>query len=158
MGKAFIVNEAAVRAMNLDSPIGAKLSWNNIEGEIVGVTRDFHFQSLYHEIQPMAMLAMEWYNYLCIKIDPNSRQVAIDIITNVFNKLRPTEEFSYTFFADLVNDRYIKEERLYVIIKYFAIMAILITSIGLLGLTSLIIKEKTKEIGMRKVLGARFRK
>ncbi len=83
-GNAYVVNEAAVRAMHLDSPVGTKFSWNNIEGEIIGVTKDFHFRPLHYEIQPMAILVLEWYNYLCVKVDPNNLNRAIDNIKNVF--------------------------------------------------------------------------
>ncbi len=153
-GGAYIVNETAVKAMNMENPVGEKFSWNNIDGKIIGVVKDFHFRPLRYEIQPFGLLILPSYNYLCIKIKPDKIAGAISFIENKFKKLRPGQEFGYKFLEDMVFGQYRAEERMGTIVKYFTYLAIFISCLGLFGLISFTAEQRTKEIGIRKTLGA----
>jgi putative ABC transport system permease protein len=153
-GGAYIVNETAVKAMNMDNPVGKNFSWNSIDGKIIGVVKDFHFRPLRHEIQPFGLLVIPSYNYLCVKIKPDKITGAISFIEDKFKKLRPGQEFSYKFIENIIERRYQTEERMGTIVKYFTYLAIFISCLGLLGLISFTAEQRTKEIGIRKTLGA----
>lgn len=147
----YVLNETAVKMAGLDSPIGKRFN----DGEVIGVVKDFHFRSLHNKIQPLALLAIpEWNNYVSIKVRGNNLPGIIGYIEEVSNEIAPGFIFEYHFLDDRLESSYRAEMRLGRIFSYFAILAVIISCLGLLGLSSFIIKQRTKEIGIRKVLGS----
>jgi len=153
----FVLNQTAVNKMGLDSPIGKRAVINETEGNIIGVVKDFHFRSLHHAIEPVALLyePVTFYTMM-IKLDPEAAQTQDTIrdIEKVWKEFAPDEVFVYTFLEDNLNDLYQKEKiqgRLFI---YFSGLALFIACLGLLGIVSYTTEQRTKEIGIRKVLGA----
>lgn len=152
--ETYIINEAAARALGMHDPIGKNMSWNNRPGKIIGVIKDFHLSSLHNEIQPLGILILPQYNYLCIKIRPGGFAGTMEFIKDTMNKFRPGQALDYKFMDEWIDARYRAEERMGKIIRYFTALAIFISCLGLLGLASFTAEQRTKEIGIRKVLGA----
>jgi predicted permease len=152
--EAYIVNEAAVRAMGMRDPVGKSMAWNRRPGRIVGVVKDFHLRSLHHEIAPMGILIYRGYNYLCVKIRPEGIASTLDSIRTALDKFRPGQQIDFKFMNEWIGARYRTEERMGRIIRYFTGLAVFISCLGLLGLVSYTAEQRTKEIGIRKVLGA----
>ena len=153
--QAFIVNETAVKAMGMHDPVGKKFSWNRRNGRIIGVVKDFHNRSLHQEIQPFAFLiSPPWYSYLSIRINPAASAEALQFLENKWKELRPGQDFSNFFLDSYVDGFYRSEQRMEKVIQYFTIIAIFISCLGLFGLATFSAGQRTKEIGIRKVLGA----
>jgi putative ABC transport system permease protein len=153
----FVINETAVKEMGLDSPVGKRAVINRTEGIIIGVVKDFHFRSLHHAIEPAALLYEPATFYtMVIKLRPGvtNEQECIRYIESVWKELSAEDPFIYTFFEDTLRDLYKKEEIQSRLITYFSVLALFIACLGLLGIVSLTLEQRTKEIGIRKVLGA----
>ncbi|MFC2156572.1 ABC transporter permease [Acidobacteriota bacterium] len=153
-GKAYIINEAAARAMGLQDPVGTEMSWNNMPGQIIGVVRDFHLTSLHQQIGPLGIMVLPWYNYLCLKLQPENITSTLESVEKTIQKFRPNQEFQHNFMDEWIERRYRAEERMGKIIRTFTYLAIFISCLGLIGLVSFTTEQKTKEIGIRKVLGS----
>jgi len=154
--KAVIVNQTAVDTLGLTHPIGKKFSrWEIEDGRIVGVVRDFHFSSFRMEIEPMFfLLRPERANRFSIKIAPRDVRKTLTFIREIFRAYDPSFFFDYHFLDDSFNTMYQAELRLGTILIFFSFIAIVLTLLGLIGLIFFILEKKTKEIGIRKVLGA----
>ena len=153
--EAFIVNETAVLAMGMQDPVGKKFSWNRTKGRIIGVVKDFHNRSLHQEIQPFVFLVSPpWYRYLSIKINPAANAEALDFLKDKWKELRPGQDFSNFFLDSYIDGFYRSEQRMEKVLQYFTFIAIFISCLGLFGLTTFSSGQRTKEIGIRKVLGA----
>jgi ABC-type antimicrobial peptide transport system permease subunit len=162
---AYIVNETAVREMQLEDPVGKKIRFAHPDfpeslrnGTIIGVVRDFHAGTLHQKI-PSLVLRMyrPWYGFLILKIDPVEIQSTISYLGGLVDQLAPGYPFDYMFFEDSWTNQYQSEYRTNRMIRLFALLAILISSLGVLGLSSYSALRRTKEIGIRKVNGARSR-
>jgi len=158
-----VINEQAVRQFGFASPeeaLGKNLvmMWNGEETlfPVVGVVRDFHFQELRSEIKAYGFLlnASTNYSYLVAHAKGTNIKPALAAIGNAWKKLNPNEPFEYSFLDEDFQKNYQAEERLAAIIRYFTIVAIFISCLGLFGLTTFSVEQRTKEIGIRKVLGA----
>jgi len=153
--EAYIVNETAVLAMGMKNPIGKRFSWNQRDGRIIGVVKDFHNCSLHQEIQPFVFLVSPpWYRCLSIKINPAAEAEALNFLKNKWKVLRPGQDFSYFFLDSYIDGFYRSEQRMENVLQYFTFIAIFISCLGLFGLTTFSAAQRTKEIGIRKVLGA----
>ena len=151
---AWIVNETAVRAMNMDSPVGKWLKlWDN-QRKIVGVVKDFHFESLHNEIMPMAMRVSPFNPWVCIKIKSQDVPRVLKVIEMKWRELCPDYPFEYQFLEDQIHAQYMPDQRIVNLFQYFTLLAIIISCLGLFGLISFFTQERTKEIGIRKILGA----
>ncbi len=153
---AFLVNEAAVKAAEWKSPIGQKFThWSGETGEIVGVMKDFHLHSLHSPIDPLYIyLDPNNFSYISIKIKPADIPATIGYVKSVMNKFSPGYPFDYSFFDELFDKAYHTEQRMVTIFSSFAVLAIMIACLGLFGLTAFAAEQRTKEIGIRKVVGA----
>ena len=151
---AWIVNEAAVRAMGMDSPVGKWLRLWDDQRKIVGVVKDFHYESLHSEIMPMAMRISQYNPWACIKIRSNDVQGTLKFIEQKWSELCPDYPFEYRFLDDQINEMYLTDQRISRLFQYFTLLAIVISCLGLFGLATFFAQERTKEIGIRKVLGA----
>ena len=153
--QSFIVNEAAVRAMGLEDPVGTKFTLYGNEGQIIGVVQDFHYKSLQKEIEPLVMrIEPDRDSYVFVKFKSGSTQEALAAVQKVYQDFNPEYPLEYTFLEEAVEHLYDSEEKTRRIFNYFTIIAILISCLGLYGLAAYMAQQKTKEIGIRKVLGA----
>ena len=148
----FVINETAVKQMGLKNPVGKSISGN---GRIIGVIKDFNFNSLHSEIKPCAFdLDPRWYNYLAIKIKPSEIEASLQHIEKTINSIAPGFPFSYNFMDQDFESLYQSEQQLGKLFTSFALLTIIISSMGLFGLSIFMVERRTKEIGIRKVAGA----
>ncbi len=153
-GQALILNQTAARAFGLDSPIGKTLSVGN-SYTIVGVLEDYHFQSLHHEIEPLALVYdPPSCNIANIRISPHDIDHTLAYIGNVWEELSPDHPFEYRFFDESYDRLYRAEENFQALFVYFSLIAVFVACLGLLGLASYMARQRTKEVGIRKVMGA----
>lgn len=160
--EACIINETALRQMQLESPIGKKVYFNHPAFpeslkyvNIVGVVKDHHFRSLHETIGPFIIRMYKPYqSFIYFKVEPGDISKTIDYIEKVTRKFSPDFPFQYTFLDDTYNRLYDVENRMEKIYQAFAFLAIFISCLGLVGLSVFTIEQRTKEIGIRKVLGA----
>lgn len=157
--KQVIINETAARMAGLTNPIGKKLIRNDMEMNIIGVVKDFNFVSMKKKIDPLVITySPERFYTFFVKIsDINVEKTVMDINT-VFKKYSSNFVYDYSFMDELYDGLYKKESNLAGIVITFSIIAIIIVSMGLFGFISFIVGNKTKEIGIRKILGASFLK
>ena len=148
-----IINEKAKGMMGLDNPIGASITSMG-ERKIVGVVEDFNFKSIHTAIEPIVIFKMAGLNRVFIKYESNEVENIAQAIEGVWSRVLPDREFDYYFLDEDFKDMYAIEQRTSTISIYFAGLAILISCLGLFGLVSYATEQRTKEVGIRKVLGA----
>ncbi len=153
---AFIINEKAAKTAGWDAPVGMEIShYDGTKGKIVGVVKDFHFQSMHSDIAPLYLLLDERvYSYMSIKISGDDLTGTLERIQSVFNDFSPNAPVHFTFFDEAFELAYNSEKRLGSIFTSFSVLAILLGCLGLYGMSTFIISQRIKEIGVRKVLGA----
>ena len=156
--QAMVLNEAAVKLFGYTSPeqaIGKRFKQWGREGKIIGVAKDFHFKSLQEEIKPLSMrIEPDASNLISINVAATNLPKTIAAIENKWKSLIPDRPFSYYFLDEFFNRQYRSEQRFGNLFLNFAILAIFISCLGLLGLASYSTIQRTKEIGIRKVMGA----
>jgi putative ABC transport system permease protein len=150
----FILNETAVREAGIKDPIGKRFKLWRTEGTIVGVANDFHLTTLRQRIQPAIFYYKASNPTLYIKTTGKDEQQAIAAAEKVWKKFNPAYPFQYNFLDQSYNELYKTEQRTGFLYNIFGGVAILISCLGLLGLATYTAQVKTKEIGIRKVLGA----
>ncbi len=152
---AYVINQKAAAEMGLDNPIGKTL-FAYQEGIIVGIVEDFNFKSLHSDIKPMCFnMNPFYYNEIIVRINPQVPGVLGEIET-VWHKFVPEYPFEFSFVNDQLNKMYESETRLTASLNFFSAIAIFIACMGLLALTILAMQKRTKEIGIRKVNGAKI--
>jgi putative ABC transport system permease protein len=156
--QAMILNEAAVRMLGYHSPqdaIGRDFSQWGRKGKIIGVVKDFHYQSLRQTIRPLSMrIDPGGCSMISVKVQTADLKKTITSIERSWKTIIPYRPFSYFFVDDMFDRQYRAEDRFGRLFLYFAVLAIFISCLGLLGLASYSTLQRTKEIGVRKVLGA----
>lgn len=156
--KAIVINEAAAKSLGYISPgqaIGKKFSQWGREGQIVGVMKDFHYRSLQENIQPLNFRVNPSNTWVfTLKIAAQNIPATIAAIQNKWKVLVPQRPIDYSFVDESFNKQYATEERFGKLFLYFAVLAIFISCLGLLGLASYSTLQRTREIGIRKVMGA----
>jgi len=156
--EAFIINEAAVKAIGWhsnDEAIDKKFNYGNRSGYIIGVTKDFHFESLHQKIAPIVFLITSGRGgQLALKLDHAKRKATINWLKERWSYLRAGFPFTYFFIDVQFNDQYQNEEKLSQLVSYFSLLAVVVGILGLLGLASFTAEQRFKEIGIRKVMGA----
>jgi len=151
----FILNEAAVKEIGLKNPIGKRFRFQKTNGTIIGVVKDFHFASMREKIAPaLFFYRPAVYQTLYIKANTKNAAAAIAAAGDQFKQYNGEFPFSYNFLDEIFNNLYQGEQREGTLFNYFAGMAILISCLGLLGLAAYTAQVRTREIGVRKVLGA----
>ncbi|MFC1492745.1 ABC transporter permease [candidate division KSB1 bacterium] len=158
-GRAFILNEAAANSFRWDTPVGKTISWDDDWGlrqsEIVGVAEDFHFKSLHESIKPMLFAILPGYfNYMLVRIDSIDPETTVNYVEEVWKTFDQKHTFEYSFLSEEYDRNYMGEDKMSSIFSVFSFLAIVIGCLGLLGLTSFVAEQRTKEIGIRKVLGS----
>ena len=161
---AFILNQAGMRKLGWTScanrrfgmvyPEGAELKVE-VQGDVVGVVKDFHYKSLHHEIEPLViMMGGGWTDYLSIRIRSEDVAGTLDFLKTQWREAVPDTPFEYSFLDTSFDQLYRTEARLGMLFGSFSILAIFIAGLGLFGLASFSVQQRIKEIGVRKVLGA----
>ncbi len=161
-GSAFILNETAARQLNMEGTVvGKEIFWKQSEknssrrGTVIGIVKDFHFQSLHESISPLLfVLTRGEFNHILIKLNPENLQEKISAIEKVYKQFEPVYGFEFSFLEDQLNAQYAAEKRTGTILGTFTVIAILIASLGLFGMSLLTFQQKIKELSVRKVLGA----
>ena len=158
--KAIILNESAVRNIGWEDPMGKKLHSLDIDWTVIGVVKDMHYQSMQHQIRPMGLLHLKSnFNnyppkYMSVRLSTSNISQTISSLEKIWESYSPGFPFEFSFLDDAYNNLYINEQRTGKLSVLFAFLTIFIAALGLFGLASFIAAQKTKEIGIRKVLGA----
>lgn len=155
---AFILNEAAVRMIGwgIDEAPGKVLRYGGREGRIIGVVKDFHFESLHESIIPMVFYMGKEYQraQMSVAVNPANMQQGLQHIEKVWKEFAPEVPFRYTFLSESYRQLYESEQKESQLFLIFAVLAIFIAALGLFGLTTFNTLQRAREIGIRKVLGA----
>ncbi len=153
---SIIVNEALVRRLGWEAPVaGRVLRVNKRDITVIGVVRDFHFRSLHHRIGPAVLkLSPRARGWLLIRVRPENIPGTLAFLEEKWQEVAPDLPFRYSFLDEEVDRQYRKEERWSRIVQYSALFAVFIACLGAFGLTALAVARRTKEIGIRKALGA----
>ena len=153
-----ILNETAVKRFGWksnESAIGKPFKMGDQNGIVIGVINNFHFNSLQRAIEPLAIYPLdERFSRITLRVDINKPKRVLTLLKDVWKKHFPSTLFDYDFVSQQLEEQYQSEEKFSQIFLYFSILSLLIACLGLYGLTSYTAFQKTKEIGIRKVLGA----
>lgn len=162
--QAFILNQAAVKKFGWDDPIGKdfQLTFQTNDavvrkGKVIGVVEDFHYQSLYNKIEPLVIFinTHSYYtDYISLKLSAGNIKEQVEKLGRVWSAFKPDKPFEFSFLNDDLNKLYKSEQNTSGLISIFTGLSVLISCLGLFGLASFSVQQRTKEIGIRKVLGA----
>lgn len=166
--QSFVINEAAQEFFQLDDAVGATLKgwaftgaqWTKKNASVIGVVKDFHFASLHDRIRPIVFsLSSEItmpLNWMTVKVNHQNIDGALSKMEAAWNELNPERPFRYQFVNEELEEHYSQERTFLKVFTAFSVLSIFIGCLGLFGLTAFMMKRRTKEIGIRKVLGASF--
>ena len=156
-----VLNETAVRHLGwpsseeaLDKPVELVYPQFVNRGQVVGVVRDTHFRSLYQPVEPMVFLSSTFGEHMSVRLQPGSTSSALEYLNSVWQSHYPAIPLFYSFLEDDIDRLYLPEERLVTLLGICALLAIVLTFLGLFNLVSLTMHQRTKEIGIRKILGS----
>ena len=153
--RKIIFNESAIAYMGLENPIGMNVTMFDQDMEIVGVVKDFHFDSFHEQIKPAFFYLEDDYTwYIMAKLGAGFEKETIEAIEELHQQINPGFECSYWFLDEDYQELYEAENRVSVLSSYFATIAVIISCLGLFGLSSFSLERRSKEIGIRKVLGS----
>jgi hypothetical protein len=152
---AFVINEEMAHLIPGERDLGKRITFWNQEGRVIGVVKNFHFQPLNTEIKPLAlMLRKDNFWHLSVRLQPGDIQNTMEFLRQVWEKTVSGFPFDYRFLDEAFDSRYRGIERLGNLATTFTLLAIFIACMGLYGLSSFTTSQRTREIGIRKVLGA----
>jgi putative ABC transport system permease protein len=152
---AIVINEQAAKVLGFKDPIGEKISTpQGSELNIIGLVKDFHIQSLHYKIGPLIIRLGESNNFY-IKMKPDKISSTVESIKKTFKSFNPGLPIDFHFLDDDYDNLYRTEQRMGKIFGYFSFLAIIISCLGLIGLSSFMTERRTKEIGIRKINGAK---
>ena len=154
---AFIINEAAAAALGWEEPVGRELSTygGQVRGPVIGVVRDFHFRSLHHPVEPIIFPYIRWTpRFISVRLQPGNIREGIESVRSVWDNLVPNRPFMYSFLDENIDMLYRSEQQTASIFNIFSVLSIFIACLGLFGIATYSAERRTKEIGIRKVLGA----
>ncbi|MEO0723717.1 MAG: ABC transporter permease [Bacteroidota bacterium] len=155
-----VINEALARKLGHETPEAAVndriiISVNDAEGKIVGVVNDFHTHSLHDDVQPMIMVPFAPFYYeIGVRVNPAQLSGVLTFLQDSWKERFPDRYFDYSFLDEALAEQYLSEDRTSTLLQGFAGLAIFIACLGLFGLTAIMVQQRRKEIGLRKVLGA----
>jgi putative ABC transport system permease protein len=153
-----IVNEEAAKIMGFKNPVGKNVTLFGNPKQIIGVVKDFHFESLRETVKPLYMNLIKQdsspWNKLMIRVQAGREVETVERIRNLYERFNPGFPFDFHFIDELYEKQYAAELRVGILSKYFAGLAIVISCLGLFGLTAFTAQKRQKEIGIRKVIGA----
>jgi putative ABC transport system permease protein len=155
LAKAFLINEEVAQLMGKESAVGERFSFMGINGQVVGVMKNFHFKSVKDVIEPLAIAVVpQRLEVMLIRLTPGDLPAALSAVESVWRRVIPEYPLDYRFMDDVFDRMYRSESRIGTLLNYFTGLAVLIACLGLFGLASFTAEQRTKEIGIRKVLGA----
>jgi putative ABC transport system permease protein len=157
----YVLNEEAARITGLKEPIGKMFSCWDDKGIIIGIVKNFHASSLHSRIGPVFFTLSQRHGsreYLFVKIRPNDVPGTIAFLKEKVGQFAPNNLFQYRFLDEAFNEQYAGDKRRGEIYKYFTVLAVFISCLGLFGMASFTAEQRTREIGIRKVLGASLAK
>jgi putative ABC transport system permease protein len=142
--------------MKIENPVGKSFKmWDRDPGRIIGIVKNIHNVSLHQEIRPAFYVQFPYfYNYLIINMNNENIQNTVGFIQDVYRKINPNYPFEFHFLNENIDQFYQTERQINSVIKYFTMLAIFISCLGLFGLSLFMAEQRTKEIGIRKTLGA----
>lgn len=150
-----ILNETAINIMGLSSPIGKRFSIGDWQGTIVGVVQDYNFKSLHNKIEPLILAMVNpQLNFMFVRIKSQNIPDTLKFLKSQWERYNPQFTFEYGFVDTLLGNLYANEEKVRTLFNYFTFLAIFISCLGLFGLAFYLTEQRTKEIGVRRVLGA----
>ncbi len=160
---AYLINETAARAFGWADPLGKKIQFSNrglkfaefVPGEVIGVVRDFHFQSLRQKIEPLVLkVRRSDFSGMAVRLAPGTTQTGLDYLASQWKQIFPGRPFDFSFLDDEIDRLYRTDRRMGKVYAYATGLGILIAGLGLFGLASLSAARRAREVGIRKVLGA----
>jgi hypothetical protein len=152
----YILNEKCARTMGMtpESAIGQTISFSDVKGTVIGVVGDFNFKPIQTAIEPLVIRLNKWGGTVMVRAKPGATEATIKALGKISRDLNPAYPFSYGFLDQELANQYKGEQQMGSIFNLFAILAIFISCLGLYGLSAYMAEQRTKEIGVRKVLGA----
>lgn len=152
----FLVNEEAARLMGKDDPVGQNFRFMGLNGTIVGVLKNFHFKGADEPIEPMAFALADtsYLRVILVRLTPGKTEESLAAVEKTWKSVIPEYPLEYTFVGQDYENLFRSETRLADLLKYFTVLALIIASLGLYGLSSYATERRTNEIGIRKVMGA----
>lgn len=156
---SILLNETAVAEFGMISPVGKLLYWTDTDGrkfewEVIGIARDFHFRSFHHKVEPLLLIWTSPMYLTHVKIKSGSVPATLELIEKEWRNVYGSKPFAYQFMDDLYASHYRADEKLTTVISCFTVLAIVIACLGLFALSSFVVVRRTKEIGIRKSIGA----
>jgi len=152
---SFIINQEAAKQMGMENPVGKTMSLHGTSGYIIGVMKDFNFNNIRNKIAPLVLFMNHNQARICfVRISENNTQETLSYIEDVWKRFEPDYDYNFRFMDESLARLYRSEQRSNTLINYFSIFSIFISCLGIFGLASFMAEQKTKEIGVRKVLGA----
>lgn len=151
---SIILNETAVKQLGLSEPVGKELNYSGLKGTVVGVVRDVHNNSLHSVITPTVIRYADYREWLVVAYQPGRDAEVVKVLNAAWDELQTKAEFSFFFLDDYIGRLYATDENFMNMTTWFSLLAIVLSCLGLLGLTVFSTEQRTKEIGVRKVLGA----
>ena len=154
---SYIINEAAAKELGWDDPIGKKMTFFHSQdmGSVIGLVKDFHFESLHNAITPLVILIpRNLGGWLHVRVKGNQLPETIEFIRNDWQSTFPNRPFEYEFLDDGFNEQYVADERQFKLVSALSYTCIILSILGLIGLSAFTAGQKTKEVGVRKALGA----
>lgn len=156
--EGILINEALKNQLGWDTAVGKPFNFHGREARVTGVLKDYNFHSFHHEIAPLALFIDSgwWFAYqrIFVKVAPGRMQESLASIEQTMKDFSPSYPFTYSFLDDAYGQLYETETRLGQMFNYFTVLALFIACMGLVGLAAFTAQQRTKEIGVRKVLGA----
>jgi putative ABC transport system permease protein len=152
---AVLLNEAAISQMNLKEPLNKQIAMEDWQGTIIGVVKDFNFKPAQKQIEPMIIFidAANFYE-ISVKLSPGNLIDQVKAVESVYKKFNPDWPFEYSFLNDDLDKLYRDEQRIGKIFKYFSILSLFISCLGLLGMVMFVTEQRAKEVALRKIMGA----
>lgn len=159
--RAVVLNERAVADLGQhpDEILGRELlltSFDSIPRQVIGVVKDYHFTSLHSKIEPLLIAPMRWAGKIAVKIDRHQVRDALAVMEDNWQNIAPDFPFAYQFLDETLEQQYLNENRQSKLFQFFALVAVLIAGLGMFGLAFFTTVSRSKEIGMRKILGSDF--
>ncbi|MCP4751243.1 MAG: FtsX-like permease family protein [Proteobacteria bacterium] len=152
---ALVLNEEAVKVMGLENPIGETITAGEYKLKVIGTVKNFHFQPVHKKIEPMIIATGPIRGgFTIVKLHPDEMAETVGFVKKTWDRIYPTTPFDYHFLDEDYDRLYRAEERMGTLLNYFSVLAVFIACLGLFGLASFTTEQRTKEVGIRKVLGA----
>ncbi len=153
---AFVVNRAAAEFMGYENPVGAPMNCGmGVKGKIIGMVENFNYASLHNPIEPLVfILNQDRMSFLAVRFQTNDVASAVSNISNMWQNFDRNHYMQYNFLNTHFEQQYMREQRMLSLFRYFALLVIMISCLGLLGLSAYMVEQRSKEIGIRKVLGS----